>query len=262
MPKAQTAFMFFSADTRRALKGGTCFWVAGCYKVLWCLVFQVPPCRQGVILLPASKRHTCCTSRLHAGADSVPACTIHTTAVACTTYKLWHDLSTCLTLVPCAVLLNFLAVVFAGLTAETEPGLSMPEMGKRCGEMWRELSEEEKKPYHVSPHNTLLRPSQPPCFHDACICAHHHAGSPCPALSLNLPAQKSVHPGRRASLGQPSSRATCSMSHSHQRPSAQSADNFENLPLFCISPPSCVCPAGHGPRGQGACEPRDRCHGP
>jgi hypothetical protein len=40
-------------------------------------------------------------------------------------------------------LFNFLAVVFACLTAETEPGLSMPEMGKRCGEMWRELSEED-----------------------------------------------------------------------------------------------------------------------
>ncbi len=36
------------------------------------------------------------------------------------------------------------------LPAETEPTLSMPEVSKRCGELWKDLSEEEKKPYHVS----------------------------------------------------------------------------------------------------------------
>lgn len=32
----------------------------------------------------------------------------------------------------------------------------MPEVAKRCGEMWRELSDEEKKPYHVRFEGTLL----------------------------------------------------------------------------------------------------------
>jgi hypothetical protein len=36
------------------------------------------------------------------------------------------------------------------MPAEKEPGLSMPECSKKLGEMWRELSEAEKKPYQVS----------------------------------------------------------------------------------------------------------------
>lgn len=35
-------------------------------------------------------------------------------------------------------------------TAETEPGLSLGETTKRVAAMWKELSEDEKKPYHVS----------------------------------------------------------------------------------------------------------------
>jgi hypothetical protein len=75
----------------------------------------------------------------------------------------------------------------------------MPEMGKRCGEMWRELSEEEEKPYHVSPYNTLLRPSQPSCFY-ACMCGTPPRRLPRARLArlsaLNLPAHKSVRPGK------------------------------------------------------------------
>jgi uncharacterized protein YaaW (UPF0174 family) len=34
--------------------------------------------------------------------------------------------------------------------AESFPGLSMGEYSKKMGEMWKELSEDEKKPYNVS----------------------------------------------------------------------------------------------------------------
>lgn len=33
--------------------------------------------------------------------------------------------------------------------AETHPGLSMGEYSKKMGELWKELSEGDKKPYHV-----------------------------------------------------------------------------------------------------------------
>lgn len=41
------------------------------------------------------------------------------------------------------------------LLAAKEPGLSMPEYSKKLGEMWRELSNEEKKPYNVSKLSSL-----------------------------------------------------------------------------------------------------------
>jgi hypothetical protein len=52
-----------------------------------------------------------------------------------------------------SVLTYYKAALFADscpMPAEKEPGLSMPEYSKKLGEMWRELSDAEKKPYHVS----------------------------------------------------------------------------------------------------------------
>lgn len=58
MPKAQTAFMFFSADTRRALKGATqlCFLCASCTPV------ALYPCMWLSHSARGRRTHTCCVT--------------------------------------------------------------------------------------------------------------------------------------------------------------------------------------------------------
>lgn len=57
-----------------------------------------------------------------------------------------------------------MVLLLAAAAAESFPGLSMGEYAKKMGEIWKELSEDEKKPYNVSTSHSVSA-----ALHDASI---------------------------------------------------------------------------------------------